>query len=284
MESRRKSARGFTLIELLVVIAIIAVLIALLLPAVQAAREAARRAQCVNNMKQLGLAIANYESSNGSLSHGGSVKYSENDSRQSGLRRQVNRTVSPCSPSSFPTWKGEHLFLDQLLIPGRWRPPFTAGGTPNPNQFTALVTAGQASYHLPLRLPASRCPVISRSTRVPTQWLRPGEHPMVATMGTKDIFRSYYRLRRQPRQHMRRRQRRVRSREGLSGSPTVHRWYQQHHVHVRRDEPLQERPSGTRSSSRGAGYAWFGSPNGSTRTRTEPGLGNCGAPDQRSRS
>jgi len=57
MSSRR---RGFTLIELLVVIAIIAVLIALLLPAVQAAREAARRAQCVNNLKQLGLAIHNY--------------------------------------------------------------------------------------------------------------------------------------------------------------------------------------------------------------------------------
>src|SRR4051812_17389707 len=51
---------GFTLIELLVVIAIIAVLIALLLPAVQAAREAARRAQCVNNLKQIGLAMHNY--------------------------------------------------------------------------------------------------------------------------------------------------------------------------------------------------------------------------------
>ncbi|HZW35018.1 MAG TPA: DUF1559 domain-containing protein [Isosphaeraceae bacterium] len=58
---------GFTLIELLVVIAIIAVLIALLLPAVQAAREAARRAQCVNNLKQLGLALQNYHDVNGTF-------------------------------------------------------------------------------------------------------------------------------------------------------------------------------------------------------------------------
>src|SRR5271170_7292245 len=93
---------GFTLIELLVVIAIIAVLIALLLPAVQAAREAARRAQCVNNLKQLGLGMHNYHSATGAFPPGC-------DSTNGYLG-----TAFPNNLSSWTSWSAQAMLLPYL--------------------------------------------------------------------------------------------------------------------------------------------------------------------------
>ena len=77
----RAKPRAFTIVELLVLIAIIGILVALLLPAIQTAREAARRAQCVGNLKQLGLAIANYEQTNRVYPAGAIFSYNADPSK-----------------------------------------------------------------------------------------------------------------------------------------------------------------------------------------------------------
>jgi prepilin-type N-terminal cleavage/methylation domain-containing protein len=82
--ARTRMNRGFTLVELLVVIAIIAILISMLLPAVNSAREAARRLTCTNHIKQLGYAIANYESTNKRLPPSGMIEAHENPDYRTG--------------------------------------------------------------------------------------------------------------------------------------------------------------------------------------------------------
>ena len=166
---------GFTLIELLVVIAIIAVLIALLLPAVQAAREAARRAQCVNNLKQIGLALQNYHDSLGAFPMG-SYTWGPNDLA---LRLCSNQRGHGLFTFILP-------YIEQNNIYNSINFSFAAGGVQNGvdaglTQYTALI-ARVGGYICPSDFPATPF-TLSQSNNAYSQSSYSG------SVGTIDILR-----------------------------------------------------------------------------------------------
>lgn len=141
---------GFTLVELLVVIAIIGVLVGLLLPAVQAAREAARRSQCINNLKQMGLAAANYESAHGVFPPGRLIP----DWADNGNEKPLNYTNYQSVPATTSTKTGfysVHIWLlpfmeqtnvyDLINFDIAQVKRMTTGGSPTNPNYQAYSTA-----------------------------------------------------------------------------------------------------------------------------------------------
>ncbi len=139
----RSRRRAFTLIELLVVIAIIAILIALLLPAVQQAREAARRVQCRNNLKQLGLALHNYESTFACFPPGGSSTTYSPQARilpyleQANLQNLINFSLPAylgSGPNTYPNPALAGVFPAVV-------PTFLCPSDPGPTQYQATISS-----------------------------------------------------------------------------------------------------------------------------------------------
>jgi prepilin-type N-terminal cleavage/methylation domain-containing protein len=152
--------KAFTLVELLVVIAIIGVLVALLLPAVQAAREAARRSQCTNNLKQIGVAVHNYESATKEIPYN---RYSDNyGAPAAAWGRAIVNCGSQCE-STLPcrawSWLASILpYLEQGTL-------YSQGGIPQtPLETSPVVGAVIPAFHCPSDLLAESNPLERTNT------------------------------------------------------------------------------------------------------------------------
>lgn len=165
-----RRAVGFTLVELLVVIAIIGVLVALLLPAVQAAREAARRSSCVNNMKNLGLGVLNYESTHKIFPTSEGWELSDQQDEEN-----VRAAIHPQTPNKYLSGKGWILTILPNIEQGPLYERFAAGGAfdglgpfrsgfiPNPRPGFGLTSrSADGTIRVPdlmkTQLPILQCP------------------------------------------------------------------------------------------------------------------------------
>ena len=149
----RGFAAGFTLVELLVVIAIIGILVALLLPAIQAAREAARRTQCINNEKQLALALQNYHDTYQTLPHG--------------IAGPAGKTAASWSTYILPFMElqAEH----SAILPDPADPIIHSGGTPRPELASAVNT----------RPSVFKCPSSQMEDADPSEALARGRNSLI---------------------------------------------------------------------------------------------------------